>query len=151
MAAIDQAVGNAINDFLMAGAVGDTSGTLVIPAAGGGSGITLTKPYNVVFDATLATATVAGTAITGTSSTPLTGKAGTASATVTNVATKANDAVISITTTSAVGSPWNGIRIMDSTGTPKRVLFGPTSALGKTFASGDILSIPVGNASLTIT
>lgn len=150
MAALDQAIGNALNDFLLPGASsGDNTGTLVIPAAGGGSGITLTKPFNVVFDSVLSTATVAGTAIAGTSSTTLVGKAGTASTSVANVPTKSNDAIISITT-SASGT-WNGNRIMDSTGTPKRVLFGPTSALGKAFASGDILSIPVGNLTLTTT
>ena len=151
MAAIDQAVGNAINDLLLPGGGTDTSGTLTIPHGQFGAGLVLTMPFNVVFDATLATATVAGTAITGTSSTPLTSNAATASATVSNVATKSNTVAISITTTSAAGSPWNGIRVMDSTGTPKRILFGPTSGLGKTFASGDILSIPIGSLTLTTT
>lgn len=151
MAAIDAAVGNAILDLLLPGHASDTTGTLVIPHGGAGAGLTLTMPFNVVFDATLATATVAGTAITGTSSVSLAGSATTAAATVSNVATKSNTGAISITTTSGVGSPWNGIRVMDSTGTPKRVLFGPTSPLGKAFVSGDILSVPIANLTGTIT
>jgi len=148
MTAIDQVVANAINDFLLAGAAGDTAGTLVIPAAGGGPGITLTRPFNVVFDATLATASVPGTAITGTSSTTLAGKAGTASASVSNLATKPNDAIISIAASSS--GTWNGNRVMDSTGSPKRVVYGSSAPLAKGFASADILAIPVGNLQLTL-
>lgn len=148
MTALDEAVGNALLDFALAGAAGDTSGTIVIPAAGGGAGITLTKPLNVVFDATRATASVAGTAITGTSSTTLAGKCGTASASVSHVPTKNNDAIISIT--ASAGGTWNGIRVMDSTGTPKRVVYGPAADLGKAFLSGDILAVPANNLTATL-
>jgi hypothetical protein len=142
MAALDPAVGNPLNDALLNNGA---SGTVTIGA------LTLTLPYTVIFDSTRGVAGTGGTPITGTSSITLAGKVATGSASVSNVPTKANDAAISITTTSAAGSPWNGIEIKDSTGTPKRILFGPTSDLGKAFASGDILSIPIGNLALTAT
>jgi hypothetical protein len=142
MAALDQAVGNALNDVLLPNAA---SGTLTLGA------LTLTQPFNCRFMATAGTAAANGTAITGTSSVGINGQVTSASASVSNVPTKSNTGAISITTTSAAGSPWNGIEIWDSTGTPKRVLFGPTSNLAKTFASGDILSIPIANLTLTTT
>jgi hypothetical protein len=148
MTMVDAAVGDPFLDFLLAGAAGDTSGTIAIPAAGGGAGITLTKPFNVVFDATRATSTVAGTPSTGTSSVSLAGKAGTAAAPVSNVPTKNNDAIISITATAS--GTWNGIRVMDSTGTPKRVVFGPSTDLSKGFASADVLAIPVSQLTATL-
>jgi hypothetical protein len=66
------------------------------------------------------------------------------------VPTKANDSVISITTTTSSGT-WNGVEIFDANATPKRVLFGPTSALGKAYGIGDILSLPIGNLQLQTT
>lgn len=142
MAALDPVVGNAFNDVLMENAA---SGSIVVGA------LTLTAPWTVHFSATRGLAGTNGTDITGTATTTLAGKATAGSASVSNVPTKANTAAISITTTSAAGSPWNGIEYFDSTGTPKRVAFGPTSDLGKAFGSGDILSLPIGNNTSTVT
>jgi cytoskeletal protein RodZ len=140
MTALDEVIGNALNDAILANAASGTSNLKI-------GSVQLTAPYTVLFDATRGTASVTGTAITGTSSTTLAGKVATASASVSHVPTKANDAIISITT-SASGT-WNGIRVQDSTGTPQRVLYGPTSDLSKAFGSGDILSLPIGNLTLT--
>lgn len=140
MAALDPVLGNALNDVLLPNA---GSGTLTLGA------LTLTQPFNCRFDGTRGVVATPGTVITGTSSASIAGKVATGSASISNVPTKANDGVISITTTAS--GTWNGIEIFDSTGTPKRVLFGPLSDLGKAFASGDILSIPIGNLSLQTT
>lgn len=140
MAALDPAVGNALNDVLLPNAA---SGTLTLGA------LTLTQPYNCRFQGTRGVAGTAGTNITGTNSTGINGLFTTASASASNVPTKSNTGAISITTSS--GGTWNGLEIWDSTATPKRVLFGPTSDLGKAFASGDILSIPTGQMTLTTT
>lgn len=140
MAALDPVVGNATNDALLLqnGASGSVAtGTL-----------TLTAPWTIHFSAVLGVAGTNGTDITGTATTTLAGKATTASASISNLPTKANTSAISITTTSA--GTWNGLEAFDSTGTPKRVWFAPTSALGKAFASGDILSVPIGNATSTV-
>lgn len=144
MAALDPTVGNGVNDVLLANA---SSGTTNLSLGA----VTYTAPYSVNFQGTRGLAGTGGTNITGTSSTTLAGKVATGSASVTNVPTKANDGAISITTSSAASSPWNGIEIKDGNGTPKRVLFGPTSDLSKAFGSGDILALPIGNLSLTIT
>lgn len=140
MAALDPAVGNPLNDALLANGA---SGSIVIGA------LTLTAPDLVHFSGTRGLAGTAGTDITGTATTTLAGKCATGSASITNVPTKANDAAISITT-SASGT-WNGIETKDATGTPKRKLFGPTSDLAKAFGSGDILSLPIGNLTLATT
>jgi hypothetical protein len=144
MAALDPVVGNALNDVLLANAASGSTNLTI-------GTVTFVAPYNCRFMATAGTAAANGTAITGTSSVGINGSVANASASVSNVPTKSNTAAISITTTSAAGSPWNGIEIWDSTGTPKRVLFGPTTNLAKTFASGDILSIPIANLTLTTT
>ena len=144
MAALDPVVGNAFNDVLLANAASGSVNLII-------GSITYTAPYACRFDATLGTAATAGTVITGTSSVAINGLFTNASASVTNVPTKANTGAISITTTSAAGSPWNGIEIFDANATPKRILFGPTAGLAKAFASGDILSIPIANLSLTTT
>lgn len=144
MAALDPVLGNALNDVLLANAASGST-NLVIGT------VTLTAPYNCRFMATRGAAGTNGTSITGTSSVAINGQFTAGSASVSNVPTKANTGALSITTTSAAGSPWNGIEVWDSTGTPKRILFGPTADLGKAFASGDILSIPIGNLSLTAT
>lgn len=141
MAALDPVVGNAVNDIVMQnGASGSVTA----------GGLTLTAPWTVHYSATRGLAGTNGTDITGTATTTLAGKATTPSASVSNVPTKANTAAISVTTTSAAGSPWNGIEYFDSTGTPKRVAFGPTSDLSKAFGSGDILSLPIGNNTSTV-
>lgn len=140
MAALDPAVGNPLNDVLLPNGA---SGTLTLGA------LTLTQPYNCRYMTTRGTAGTNGTAITGTSSVSIAGSVATASASSSNVPTKSNTGAITITT-SASGT-WNGIEIWDSTGTPKRVLFGPTADLSKAFASGDILSIPISNLTLTTT
>lgn len=142
MAALDPILGNALNDALLANA---SSGTTSLSVGA----VTLTAPYTVRFQSTRGVAATAGTNITGTASTVLNGKVGTGSASVSNVPTKKNDAIVSITT-SASGT-WNGIEIWDGNGTPKRVLFGPTSDLSLAFASGDVLSLPIGNMTLTTT
>jgi hypothetical protein len=140
MAALDQVIGNALNDALFPNAA---SGTVTIGA------VTLTLPFQVRFQSTRGVAGTNGTNITGTATTGLNGKVATASASVANVPTKTNDSVISITTTAS--GTWNGIEIWDATGTPKRVIFAPTTDLGKTFVSGDILSIPINQLSATST
>lgn len=140
MAALDPAVGNALNDAILNNG---SSGTVTLGA------LTLTLPYAVRFDGTRGVAATPGTVITGTSSTTLAGTVTSASSSVSNVPTKANTSALSITT-SASGT-WNGIETFDATGTPKRINFGPTSDLAKAFASGDILSIPTGQLSLTTT
>lgn len=140
MAALDPVVGNAFNDVVIENAA---SGSIVVGA------LTLTAPWTVHFSATLGVAGTNGTDITGTATTTLAGKATTGSASVSNVPTKANTAIISLTTTAS--GTWNGIEYFDSTGTPKRVAFGPTSGLGKAFGSGDILSLPIGNNTSTVT
>lgn len=140
MPALDQVIGNALNDALLPNAA---SGTVTIGA------VTLTLPFQVRFQSTRGTAGANGTNITGTATIGLNGQVTTASASVSNVPTKANTGAISITTTSS--GTWNGIEIFDATGTPKRVLFGPTADLGKSFVSGDILSIPINQLTLTTT
>lgn len=142
MAALDPVLGNALNDVLFANASSGTTNLSI-------GAVTLTAPYTVKFDGTRGLAGTNGTVITGTSSTVLNGKVATGSASISNVPTKANDSIISITT-SASGT-WNGIEVFDGNGTPKRVLFGPTSDLSKAFGSGDVLSLPIGNATLTTT
>jgi len=145
MAALDPVVGNALNDVLLANAASGSVNLII-------GSITYTAPYACRFDSVLGVAGTAGTVIAGTSSVAINGLFANASASVTNVPTKANTAAISITTTSATGSPWNGVEIFDANATtPKRILFGPTAGLAKAFASGDILSIPIGNMSLTTT
>lgn len=140
MGALDPVLGNALNDVLLPNA---GSGTLTLGA------LTLTEPYNCRFQSTRGVAGTNGTNITGTNSTGINGLFTSGSASISNVPTKANTGAISITTSSS--GTWNGIEIFDTTGTPKRVLYGPTSDLGKAFASADILSIPIANATLTTT
>lgn len=138
MAALDPVVGNALNDVLLPNL---GSGTITLGA------LTLTQPFACHFLGTRGSAGTNGTAITGTSSVSIAGTVATASASVSNVPTKSNTGAISVTTTSS--GTWNGNEIWDATGTPKRVLYGPSSDLGKAFASGDILSIPTSNLTLT--
>lgn len=140
MAALDPTVGNAFNDVLISNAA---SGTAVIGA------ITYTAPYTCKFQSTRGVAATPGTNITGTNSVAINGLFTNASASISNVPTKANTGAISITTSSS--GTWNGNEIFDGNGTPKRMLFGPTSDLGKAFGSGDILSIPIASATLTVT
>lgn len=140
MAALDPAVGNPLLDVLLANGA---SGTLTIGA------LTLTQPYNLRFMATRGSAGSNGTAITGTSSVAMNGQLTAGAASVSNVPTKANTGALTITTSSS--GTWNGNEIWDSTGTPKRVMFGPTSDLGKAFASADILSVPIGSLTGTVT
>lgn len=137
-ASLDPVLGNALLDVLLNNAA---SGTTTIGA------VTLTAPYNCRFQGTRGLAGTNGTNITGTNSTGINGLFTSAAASISNLPTKANTGAISITTTA--GGTWNGIETWDSTGTPKRVQFGPTSDLAKAFASGDILSIPTGNATGT--
>lgn len=139
MAALDPVVGNAFNDVVT---MNGASGSVVVGA------LTLTAPATVHFSATRGLAGTNGTDITGTATTTLAGKATSGSASVSNLPTKANTAIISITT-SASGT-WNGCEDFDATGTPKRINFGPTSDLGKAFGSGDILSLPIGNRTSTV-
>jgi hypothetical protein len=138
MPALDPAIGNALNDALLNNG---SSGTVAVGA------VTLTLPMVMKYIATRGSAGVAGTAISGTNTVSLSGKFGTASTSISNVPTKSNDSAISITA-SASGT-WNGIEVQDSTGTPKRTLYGPSSDLAKAFASGDILSVPASNLTLT--
>lgn len=140
MAALDPAVGNPLLDVLMPNG---SSGTLTLGA------LTLTLPYNLKFIATRGSAGSNGTAITGTNSVSMAGQLTSTAASVSNVPTKANTGALTITTSSS--GTWNGCEIFDSTGTPKRVMFGPTSDLGKAFASGDILSVPIGSLTGTVT
>lgn len=142
MAALDPVLGNALNDVLLANAASGSTNLSI-------GTVTLTAPYACRFDGTRGTAGTNGTVITGTSSTNINGLFTSGSASVSNVPTKSNTGAISITA-SASGT-WNGNEIWDANATPKRVLFGPTSDLGKAFASGDILSIPTGNMTLTTT
>lgn len=141
MAATDPVVGNAANDAILL--QNGASGSVVIGT------LTLTAPWTVHFSATLGVAGTNGTDITGTATTTLAGKATAGSASITNVPTKANTSAVSVTTTSS--GTWNGIEAFDSTGTPKRVWFAPTSALAKAFGVGDILSMPIGNLTSTVT
>lgn len=134
MAALDPAVGNPLLDVLLPNGA---SGTLTLGA------LTLTQPFNLRFMGTRGSAGSNGTAITGTSSVSMAGQLTSGAASVSNVPTKANTGALSITA-SASGT-WNGNEVWDSTGTPKRISFGPASDLGKAFASSDILSVPIGS------
>lgn len=140
MAALDPAVGNPLLDVLLPNGA---SGTLTLGA------LTLTQPFNLRFMSVRGTAAANGTAITGTSSAAMNGNFTAAAASVSNVPTKSNTGALTITT-SASGT-WNGNEVWDSTGTPKRVMFGPTADLSKAFASGDILSVPIGSLTGTVT
>lgn len=140
MSALDPVLGNALLDVLLPNGA---SGTLTVGAA------TYTLPFNMRFMGTRGTPGSNGTAITGTSSVAMNGQFTAGAASVSNVPTKANTGALTITA-SASGT-WNGIEVWDSTGTPKRVVFGPTSDLGKAFATSDILSVPIGSLSGTAT
>jgi hypothetical protein len=137
MAALDQAVGNPVLDVLLPNGA---SGTLTLGA------LTLTLPFKCVFTSTLGTAAARGTAIQAGVS--VAGLLTAAAASVSNVPTKANTGTISITTASS--GTWAGNEIEDSTGTPKRVLYGPGTTLGKAFGIGDILAVNTGNLTGTV-
>ncbi|MGX7679065.1 hypothetical protein ACSMXN_09205 [Jatrophihabitans sp. DSM 45814] len=138
MGAIDQAVGNPILDVLLPNG---SSGTLTLGA------LTLTLPFKCVFTSTLGTAAANGTAIQAGVS--IAGLFTSAAASVSNVPTKSNTGTISITVSGA-GGTWAGCEIYDSTGTPKRVLYGPSSSLAKAYNTGDILAVNTGNATGTV-
>lgn len=138
MGAIDPVVGNALNDVLLANGA---SGTLTLGA------LTLTLPYKCVFTSTLGSAGTTATAIQAGVS--IAGLFTAGSANVSNVPTKANTGTVSITVSGA-GGTWNGVEIYDSTGTPKRIEYGPASALAKAYNTGDILAINTGNLSGTV-
>lgn len=137
MAAIDPAVGNPLLDVLLPNGA---SGTLTLGA------LTLTQPYKCVFTSTLGTAAARGTSIQAGAS--LAGLLTAAAASVSNVPTKANTGTISITTASS--GTWAGCEIEDSTGTPKRTLYGPSVSLAKAFNIGDILAVNTGNLTGTV-
>lgn len=136
--AIDPAVGNPLLDALLANGA---SGSIVIGA------LTLTAPYKCRFTSTLGTAAAAGTDISS-GGTAINGLFTSSAASVSNVPTKANTGAITYTTGSS--GTWAGNEIYDANGTPKRVLYGPTSSLAKSFNSGDILSINTSNLTGTV-
>lgn len=104
-APIDPALGNALNDVLFANAASGTTNLSI-------GAVTMTAPYTVHFSGTRGVAGTAGTDITGTASVGLNGLVATGSASVSNVATKANDSAISITTTAS--GTWNGVEVFDN-------------------------------------
>lgn len=138
MGAIEPVLGNLILDTLLANGA---SGTITIGAG------TYTQPYKLRYDTVRGTAATPGT--DGSSGgVSLAGLLTAGAASVSNVPTKANTGTVSYTT--AGSGTWNGCEVFDSTGTPKRVLYGPSSDLGKAYGTGDILAVNTGNLTGTV-
>lgn len=121
-----------------------SSGTMTIGST------TYTLPLKVRFQTTLSTATAQGSEFTASGGysaggVSLAGLATTAAASGTKATTGA------VTVSNAPAGTWAGIEITDSTGTPKRMTFGPGTTLGKTVNAGDTVTIPSGGLTTTET
>lgn len=126
---------NAVLDALFNGGA---SGTVTLGA------LTLTLPYKIKFLSTLSTAGTAGTewATSGgytAGGVSLSGLFSTAAAS----ASKSNTGVIQVT--NAPAGTWAGNEIVDSTGTPNRLSFGPATSLNVTVTAGSTALIPIGS------
>lgn len=118
------------------------SGTFVVGST------TYTLPLKLKFLSTLSTAGAAGTEWSTSGGytaggVSLAGAFGTAA----SAAAKANTAAVTVT--NAPAQTWADNEIVDSTGTPKRMLFKGTPSLAKTVNSGDTCTIAIGNLSGT--
>lgn len=125
------------NDVIDASMQNGSSGTYVIGAT------TYTLPDKVRFQTTLSTAGAQGTEFTASGGytaggVSLAGLATAAAASASKASTGA------VTVSNAPAGTWAGIEITDSSGTPKRKIFGPASSLAKTVNAGDTVSIPSG-------
>lgn len=138
MAAIEPVLGNLLLDVLLPNGA---SGTLTVGAG------TYTQPFKLRYDSVRGTAATPGTDISS-GGVSLAGLLTAAAASVSNVPTKANTGTASYTTGSS--GTWNGCEVFSSDGTPKRVLYGPSSDLGKAFGVGDILAVNTGNLTGTV-
>jgi hypothetical protein len=125
------------NDVLDATLNGGASGTFVL------GGTTYTLPLKLKFLSTLSTAAAAGTEWSTSGGytaggVSLSGAFGTPAAS----ASKANTAAVSVT--NAPAGTWADNEVVDSTGTPKRLVFKGTPSLGKTVNAGDTCTIAIG-------
>lgn len=126
------------NDVLDLELNGGASGTFVVGS------MTYTLPLKGQFLSTLSTAAAKGTEWSTSGGytaggVSLSGAFGTAAAS----ASKANTAAISVT--NAPAGTWADFEILDSTGTPKRMIFKGTPSLAKTVNAGDTCTIPIGS------
>jgi hypothetical protein len=124
------------NDILDLELNGGASGTFVVGST------TYTLPLKLKFLSTLSTAGAAGTEWSTSGGytaggVSLSGKFGTPAA----GGTKSNDAAITVT--NAPAQTWADNEIVDSTGTPKRMMFKGTPSLAKTVNAGDTCTIAV--------
>jgi hypothetical protein len=124
------------NDILDLELNGGASGTFVVGST------TYTLPLKLKFLSTLSTAGAAGTEWSTSGGytaggVSLSGKFGTPPA----GGTKSNDAAITVT--NAPAQTWADNEIVDSTGTPKRMMFKGTPSLAKTVNAGDTCTIAV--------
>lgn len=130
------------DDILDAVLNGSASGTEVLGST------TYTFPEKCKFLSTLSNAATAGTEFTGGSysagGVSLSGLFTSAAA----VGSKSNTGAIS--TTGSPATTWAGIEITDSTGTPKRMVFGPASSLAKSVNSGDTCTVLTSNLTGTL-
>lgn len=127
-------INNAILDALMNNGA---SGTVTLGA------LTLTLPYKAKFLSTLSTVSAAGTEFTGGSypagGVSLAGLFATAAAS----SAKANTGAVTVT--NAPATTWADVEIVDSTGTPIRLMFKGTPSLAKTVNAGDTCTIATGS------
>jgi hypothetical protein len=132
------------NDILDAAYQTGASGTFVLGAT------TYTLPLKCKFQSTLSSAGSAGTEWS-TSGGYTAGGVSLSGlfATAASAASKAN--TTAVTVSNAPAGTWAGNEITDSTGTPKRMNFGPTVSLAKTVNSGDTVTIPIGSLTGTET
>jgi hypothetical protein len=126
------------NDILDASYQSGASGTFTLGAT------TYTLPLKCKFLSTLSTAGAVGTEWS-TSGGYTAGGVSLSGlfATAASAASKANTGAVTVS--NAPAGTWAGNEITDSTGTPKRMNFGPTVSLAKTVNSGDTVTIPIGS------
>lgn len=113
------------------------SGTMVIGST------TYTLPEKVRFQTTLSTPTAQGSEFTASGGYSA-GGVSLAGLATTAAAASAKASTGAVTVSNAPAGTWAGIEITDSTGTPKRMTFGPATTLGKTVNAGDTVTIPSG-------
>jgi hypothetical protein len=105
---------------------------------------TYTLPYRVRFQSTVNTAGASGTEWSTSGGytaggVSIAGSFGTAA----SAASKANTVAISVA--NAPAGTWADNEIVDSTGTPKRMVYRGGTSLGKTVNAGDSCIIPIGS------
>lgn len=125
------------NDILDVEINNGASGTMVIGST------TYTLPEKARFQSTLSTASAQGSEFTA-SGGYAAGGVSLAGLATTAAAAQAKSSTGAITVSNAPAGTWAGIEITDSSGTPKRMTFGPTTSLAKTVNAGDTVTIPVG-------